>query len=548
MSELARSRSEQADPADPTPLAEVLARKTKEAETIRNRLAEHRRIIARRETHLTEWRAAQSRLDNLKDQGHRAEAAVTRGISERNRLATGVAEQTRSLEETRQILADTLARYGEPVPGEAENNVKESIRRLEERASSHQAQKERMTVLSAEEAKLRETIAGVETALEEWKQRESGLLSELSAITEQVETLWEKRKVLFGNRDPAAEEQRINDAVAKAEALLTGAMESRSAGERRRESAAALLAAEKSAAKTLADQVARRRAKLTAAAQESGFRDVTELLDSRLDETDRVEIEARLQAATDRLHSAETLQAEVTSRLAEKTRAHPAPRPLQEIETEIEAQEAKIATLQQRVGAAEETLRRQREIRENHRVAEREVSERENDYRRWNHLRRLIGSHKGDEFRKFAQGLTLEQLLFHANGHLKRLSGRYRLCRRTGDHMGLDILDTHQADARRPTQTLSGGESFQVSLALALALSDLAGRRRKVESLFLDEGFGQLDQHALDTALGTLETLRSRGRTIGVISHVSALKERIPVQIQVERQTGGAGRIVIRGY
>lgn len=99
------------------------------------------------------------------------------------------------------------------------------------------------------------------------------------------------------------------------------------------------------------------------------------------------------------------------------------------------------------------------------------------------------------------------------------------------------MVDTWQADAVRDTRTLSGGESFLVSLGLALALSDLVSHKTRIDSLFLDEGFGTLDSETLDTALDALDALNATGKTIGVISHVEAMKERIPVQIKVKKST-----------
>ncbi|MEX3019107.1 exonuclease subunit SbcC [Kluyvera sp. STS39-E] len=156
----------------------------------------------------------------------------------------------------------------------------------------------------------------------------------------------------------------------------------------------------------------------------------------------------------------------------------------------------------------------------------------------WAHLNALIGSKEGDKFRKFAQGLTLDNLVWLANEQLSRLHGRYLLQRKASDALELEVVDTWQADAVRDTRTLSGGESFLVSLSLALALSDLVSHKTRIDSLFLDEGFGTLDSETLDTALDALDTLNASGKIIGVISHVEAMKERIPVQIKVKKING----------
>jgi len=165
----------------------------------------------------------------------------------------------------------------------------------------------------------------------------------------------------------------------------------------------------------------------------------------------------------------------------------------------------------------------------------------------WQKLRGLIGSHDGRTFRRYAQGLSLGVLVHYANSHLSRLSDRYRMRRRMVDELELEIEDLHQAGAVRPMSSLSGGESFLASLALALGLSDIAGKNVRIESLFIDEGFGSLDSDTLDLAISALETLRQDNKTIGIISHVELLKERITAQIVVEKQSGGTSSIRITG-
>jgi exonuclease SbcC len=167
--------------------------------------------------------------------------------------------------------------------------------------------------------------------------------------------------------------------------------------------------------------------------------------------------------------------------------------------------------------------------------------------RLWQRLNGLVGSKDGKKFRRFAQGLSLDVLLRHANLHLARLSERYQLARSEGEELGLEIIDRFQASVRRPMASLSGGESFLASLALALGLSDLAGRNVQIDSLFIDEGFGSLDGDTLDEAISALEALRLREKTVGVISHVELLKERISTQVVVGRDSAGRGRIQVIG-
>jgi exonuclease SbcC len=123
------------------------------------------------------------------------------------------------------------------------------------------------------------------------------------------------------------------------------------------------------------------------------------------------------------------------------------------------------------------------------------------------------------------------------------MTDRYLLLRDATQPLELNVIDNYQAGEIRSTKNLSGGESFIVSLSLALGLSHMASKNVRVDSLFLAEGFGTLDEEALETALETLSSLHQDGKMIGVISHVSALKKRISTQIQVTPNAGGRSQI-----
>jgi exonuclease SbcC len=168
-----------------------------------------------------------------------------------------------------------------------------------------------------------------------------------------------------------------------------------------------------------------------------------------------------------------------------------------------------------------------------------EIQEEMKDVEVWRKLRELIGSKDGAKFRKFAQSITLQILTNHANKHLGRLNDRYALLLQEGDSLELQIEDYYQAGIKRPLASLSGGESFLASLALALGLSDLAGRSVNIDTLFIDEGFGTLDPETLEVALTALETLRQGNKSVGVISHVGLLKERITTQVVVTKGASG---------
>ena len=180
----------------------------------------------------------------------------------------------------------------------------------------------------------------------------------------------------------------------------------------------------------------------------------------------------------------------------------------------------------------------------NHALAE-QITQAYEEWQRWARLNALIGSATGDTFRKIAQAYNLDLLVHHANVQLRQLVRRYRL-KRGGSMLGLLVMDTEMGDELRSVHSLSGGETFLVSLALALGLASMASSTLKIESLFIDEGFGSLDPESLQLAMDALDGLQAQGRKVAVISHVQEMHERIPVQIQVKRQGNGLSTLEVK--
>ncbi|MDH0340161.1 exonuclease subunit SbcC [Chromobacterium haemolyticum] len=276
----------------------------------------------------------------------------------------------------------------------------------------------------------------------------------------------------------------------------------------------------------------------------SPFADAAAFLAAALPEEERERLGAlSRQLGQERLRAA-ALRQQAAERLETLERENVSDQPEPELRQRMEALDAERQRLAGEDGALRALLNNDAARRDGQRELFARIDSLRDEADVWQRLNGLIGSAAGDKYRRFAQGLTLEHLVALANRHLSRLHGRYWLRRRADGELELEIVDSWQADVARDTRTLSGGESFLVSLALALALSDLASHKTSIDSLFLDEGFGTLDGETLELALDALDALNAGGKTIGVISHVEALKERIPVQIRVCR-AGGAGCSVL---
>jgi exonuclease SbcC len=361
----------------------------------------------------------------------------------------------------------------------------------------------------------------------------------------QREELAGQRQELFGERNPDSEEKRLADAL-------------RQAGERRDE-------AFQKQNRLLAEldglnrQILKLTASLTKRKEElaelepalrlrlagAGFADEAAFLQASLPQERFDELAQR----ADRLRKEETeiqtrqqdrrvtLQSEQEKNLTGKT--------LEQIREENSAVTVQLSELQKAMGALDEKLQRHAGQQKLHQAKLQGIDMQKQECARWERLHALIGSSDGKKFRNFAQGLTFELMVAHANRQLQKMSDRYILVRDSAEPLELNVIDNYQAGEIRSTKNLSGGESFIASLALSLGLSSMASRNVRVDSLFLDEGFGTLDEDALETALETLSGLQRDGKLIGIISHVPALKERIGARIQVE--AGNAGRSRLSG-
>jgi len=270
---------------------------------------------------------------------------------------------------------------------------------------------------------------------------------------------------------------------------------------------------------------------------------------AQLPDAQIMELKGVCEALDTKLNETSTLRQGAEEKLA-KLEENPIPdRDLEVLSAEKKICEERFAALNRELGEIENRLATDRANRQKHQSTIEKLRLYENEHSILEKLNDLIGSADGAKFSKFAQGITLGQLVNLANRHLGLLTDRYAIIRPKGEgqQLTLAIVDRYQGDEIRPSNTLSGGESFLVSLSLALGLSELASRKISIDSLFLDEGFGTLDAETLDTALDALSMLESRGKMIGVISHVETMKERIPLQIRVHKNGGGESRIELVG-
>ena len=225
---------------------------------------------------------------------------------------------------------------------------------------------------------------------------------------------------------------------------------------------------------------------------------------------------------------------EADKKLAEKESQKLTDKSLEVLEAEKREASAEKEKLLEQKGERQKELKTDEEARIKRAGIEDELKKLKHQVAVWDRLNTLVGSSSGDKYRRYVQSLVLLTLLKNANVELTKLHSRYRLAKGGGD-MEIKVIDSDLADQERPTDNLSGGETFIVSLALALGLAQMASNNVRIDSLFLDEGFGTLDDDSLEKALNALSSLNAQGKTVGLISHVDQIKERIPSKIVVKR-------------
>lgn len=366
---------------------------------------------------------------------------------------------------------------------------------------------------------------------------------ELKQRQKEYATSGDQRQKLYGNKNPEAEELRLNRAAADAEAAEKQAGKLHSELQQRLTAAKTRIESLKKQLSEREPQLKKAETDLITALEPAGFADAEQFLAARLPSEKREELAAKAgnldQAQTElkarQKDCATRLENEIGKKVTDKNPA--------ELEPQLKQYEKSRKELIDAIAGIEHRLRENRAAGERIKEKQAAIATQKKEWQRWDKLHSLIGSADGKKYRNFAQGLTFELMVSHANRQLTKMNDRYLLIRDNIKPLELNVVDNYQAGEIRSTRNLSGGESFIVSLTLALGLSQMASRKVRVDSLFLDEGFGTLDEESLETSLETLSGLQQNGKLIGIISHVSGLKERIRTQITITPTSGGRSTI-----
>ncbi|MDD4139527.1 MAG: AAA family ATPase [Clostridiaceae bacterium] len=471
-----------------------------------------------------------------------AEHACQTAKAERDRLGREAAELAVQMTHSRDDLLDLLRPYAL-----SDVRFEDGLPALLEKLAA------RLHTWQGVETKSRELEQAAQQQLTEQSGRQATLDARLESFRENtqksdrqrhvLQDLQMKRQQLYGKKQPDSEEQQLVRAVEAADGAVRSAslaaVQAQRDLDKRKTQAADLESALEQRLPALRDA----RADFERALDQAGLSDEAEFLACRLADADRRALTEQARQLDERRQELKTRWTDTSQRLAVEEQKALWSASREAAEAQYAQLNGEYQALHEEIGAIKQQLADHDAARERVRIKQEQIASQDLVCRRWNRLHELIGSADGKKYRNFVQGLTFERMVAQANRQLSQMSDRYLLVRDPDQPLELSVVDNYQAGEIRSTKNLSGGESFIVSLALALGLSRLASRNVRVDSLFLDEGFGTLDEETLETALDTLASLQQDGKLIGVISHVQALKERIRTQLSVQPVSGGRSRL-----
>jgi len=500
---------------------------------------------------ITQDEQRQSALLNLQQNAGRLQQQLQAAQEASQQARQLLVDQQRELTSDRERLDQELSAFASLLPAEILDGLRAepaaTFMQLDQQVSQRLEQLGHQRDELAEQQERQQAIEKAQTHQQHRQHQLDALIQQVTELTAQQQTAQEKLSTLLGEHTSAEHwQQQLDQAVTQSRQSETDANKHRQEIHNALIQLAADLKAQQEREQALqAEQQAlvTRISEWRALHPELDDAGLTRLL--AYDDAQVSQLRQQLQHSEKAVEQAKVLLQEREQRLADHQALHNGNLAAEELDSTL-------ATLNQQLAESEkhcaELRARQSEDQRrqdaNQAFAE-QIAKAYDEWQRWARLNALIGSATGDTFRKIAQAYNLDLLVHHANVQLRQLVRRYRL-KRGGSMLGLLVMDTEMGDELRSVHSLSGGETFLVSLALALGLASMASSTLKIESLFIDEGFGSLDPESLQLAMDALDGLQAQGRKVAVISHVQEMHERIPVQIQVKRQGNGLSTLEVK--
>lgn len=425
----------------------------------------------------------------------------------------------------------------------SDSDVSRLTKSLQKRLRQWQDQGKKKNEIEKKLSDLDTEIKRVDAVIETRSKTLAEKQTTLDSVKQEYEAENSERQKLFGTKSPDTEETGLNKAVIDAEQAEKKARTHHNEGQQKLNLLKANITLLKQKIENRVSELKQMESEFVSHLQAAGFADEKQFIKARLTVSQKDKLKLKAKNLDDRQTDLKVRQKDRESRLSIELARKITDSELKELEPQFREFEENLKLFRDSIARLKHRLVENAAAKERIKEKQASIEAQKKECHRWEKLHGLIGSSDGKKYRNFAQGLTFELMVSHANRQLEKMTDRYLLARDKDQPLQLNVMDNYQAGEIRSTKNLSGGESFIVSLTLALGLSKMASRKVRVDSLFLDEGFGTLDDEALETALETLSGLHQDGKLIGIISHVSALKERISTQININPVSGGKSTI-----
>lgn len=423
------------------------------------------------------------------------------------------------------------------------------IQKLEKTIADFNLQKDKLTQLTNDLSTIDLKITTSKNQLTDKQDHLTKLSTEKHTLEEKINELTTKRTAILPQAIlPEVKRNELQIAKEKAKEKLENTKEKLETLTLQKSKKEAEIENIKKDGTTLKEKLSKNNSTLENQLKTSDFRNKEEVKNTLLTSEEKQKFDVIKKEIEAKRIELQTIEKQLT----QKTTLHEGKKNTEVSETEAVSKHTEIKAERnsqlKRSGEIAQRFDSDKAIKKRNKTIFEEIEKQAHVVKKWTDLMKILGGSK-DAFNTYVQRLTLQNLIGFANIHLYKLNKRYSLklndTYKAGEELSFKLTDRYQTNQTRSVDTSSGGEKFLISLALALGLSDLASNNVRIDSLFIDEGFGTLDSNSLETVISTLETLQAQGKTIGIISHVENLKERISTQIQVTKKSNGVSTVDI---
>ena len=454
-----------------------------------------------------------------------------------NELTESIERIQKDIEGSDHKLNAKLKRIDFAVP--SDQMMKPTIEKWEQQILEYRENENRLKSVDKEKESLLANVANSERELRSLNTEKDRLNGKANEVRSSLKVLRTRRASIYQDKEVEKEKEKFNNLEDSMNKEMSALQDRKQECDKK-----VLMMIEKEDAlnsnqKELQQKILRDVTRLKTDIMSIGMTDIDELKFVKL-------IDAEFKSLSDKndkfkmeIDRSEGALRQIQNLLKEHELKNVSKRTLSGVRALLMEQQKELDSLKSKLGEIQYTIQQYDTKKEQHQILLENIKQKEYHFKKWDQLRLYIGQKDGKPFRKFAQGLTLERLINLANRHLSILSKRYLIRRIPATDLEMEVLDLWQGNTSRSIRNLSGGESFILSLSLALGLSEMASKGFNIRSMFIDEGFGTLDEESLDLVLDALDGLQSSGKMIGIISHVEMLKERIPAKLEIVRNSQG---------